>query len=266
MRARQDLRDQENFGNSLLKQKSPSSRPGSRSLVLKMSRKAMQIGWPVWAQDRLMANGRFGWGVGSEYRFALGRRVTPAASTSPAFMTDSRHGSHCLTVHSGIYVNAVFKKAFRIVLVMAGQRHATVLRPSGPTRSNKLPRGLLVFYARQFLIQGICWSMWCLHVRAAVLQNYCWSPADAVLLPGGAARLTISCIMQKCLIGQPRNSRSRDAAVLGLQPVVPLSIVLTHLDTRVCLPGCRWRIPLSPSLTLVVLYLGSYLAIRIGLC
>jgi hypothetical protein len=106
-----------------------------------MSRKAMQIGWPVWAQDRLMAKAD-SVGVGSEYRFAHGRGVTPAASTSPACMTDSRHGSHCLTVHSGICVNAVSNKAFRIVLVMAGQRHATVLRPSGPTRSNKLPRGL----------------------------------------------------------------------------------------------------------------------------
>jgi hypothetical protein len=90
--------------------------------------------------------------------------------------------------------------------------------------------------------------------------------ADAVLLPGGVGPLAISCIMQKCLIGQPRNCRSRDAALLGLQAVVPLSIVLTDLDTRVCLPGCRWRIPLSPSLALVVLYLGFDLAIQIGLC
>jgi hypothetical protein len=73
--------------------------------------------------------------------------------------------------------------------------------------------------------------------------------AVAVLLPGGVGPLAIS-IMQKCLIGQPRNCRWRDAAVLGLQPVVPLSFVLTDLDTCVCLPGCRWRRCINSSVCL----------------
>jgi hypothetical protein len=66
--------------------------------------------------------------------------------------------------------------------------------------------------------------MWCL--TFVLLCCRIAAGADAVLLPGGVEPLAISCIMQKCLIGQPRNCRSRDAAVLGLQPVVPLSIVL----------------------------------------